>query len=47
MRGINIFVLDLELTLMIVLASLLPYVPLIVVVMPLDEILRLTLGAFL
>jgi hypothetical protein len=46
-RSINVFVLDLELTLMIVLASLLPYVPVIFAVMPLDEIVRLTLGAFL
>jgi hypothetical protein len=29
-----------------VLASLLPYVPLLFAVMPLDDILRLTLGAF-
>ena len=46
-RSINVFVLDLELTLMIVLASLLPYVPVIFAVLPLDEIVRLTLGAFL
>ena len=32
---------------MIVLASLLPYVPVIFAVLPLDEIVRLTLGAFL
>ena len=46
-RSINVFVLDLELALMLVLASLLPYVPLVFAVMPLDEIVRLTLGAFL
>jgi hypothetical protein len=45
-RGINLFVLDMELTLALVLASLLPYLPLILAVMPFDEIVRLTLGAF-
>lgn len=45
-RGINVFVLDMELTLMIALASLLPYVPLILAVMPVDEIVRLLAGAF-
>jgi len=46
-RSINVFVLDFELTLMIVLASLLPSVPVIFAAMPLDEIVRLALGAFL
>jgi hypothetical protein len=41
-----VFVLDVELALLIVLASLLPYVPLVFAIMPLDEIIRLTLGAF-
>jgi hypothetical protein len=45
-REINVFVLDLELALLIGLASLLPYVPLIFAIMPVDDIIRLTLGAF-
>jgi hypothetical protein len=45
-RNINLFVLDIELTLLLVLASLLPYLPLIFAIMPVDDIIRLTLGAF-
>jgi hypothetical protein len=46
-RGINVFILDMELVLLIVLASVLPYVPLIFAIMPLDDIIRYTVGAFI
>ena len=46
-RDINLFILDMELVLLILLPSLLPYVPLIFAIMPIDDIIRLTVGAFI
>ncbi len=45
-RAINLFVLDARPVMALAAATLLPYAPLVFVVMPLDEVMRLTIKAF-
>jgi hypothetical protein len=45
-QNINPFVLDVSVLIMLVAATLLPYVPLVLAVMPMEEILRFALRAF-